>query len=237
MTRATATRRGGGGGGWWSGSAARELLLRLGGAGLDGGLVVDLGCGTGILAAEVAAAGYAVLGIDLSDDMLAIARRRAPRARFERGSVHDAELPPCVAVTAIGEVVNYAADDRAGRGAAAALFARVASALAPGGVLLFDASAPGRASGRVWTAGEDWVICAERTATADTLTREIIAFRREGDAWRRSDERHVLRLLREEDVLADLAAAGFADAAALDAYADVALPPGQVAYAAARPRR
>jgi hypothetical protein len=135
--------------------------------------------------------------------------------------------------------VNYAADPRAGLDATAALLRRIAAALVPGGVLLLDASAPGRPAGRGWTAGEDWLICVERTTAGATLTRTIVAFERAGAAWRRGDERHVLHLLEEADVLAALAASGLQRAARLDGYGGEPLPEGQLAYVAygARPRR
>lgn len=46
--------------------------------------VVDLGCGTGITTRQLAARGYAVVGIDPNEEMLAIARRRGPE-RYVRG--------------------------------------------------------------------------------------------------------------------------------------------------------
>ncbi len=67
-------------------NAAPELLAVLRQRGLTGGLVVDLGCGSGLWAEELTAAGYDVLGVDISPAMIEIARRRAPRARFEVGS-------------------------------------------------------------------------------------------------------------------------------------------------------
>jgi trans-aconitate 2-methyltransferase len=60
--------------------AAPFLLERLQEAGLDGGLVVDLGCGSGVWAAELLDAGYDVLGIDVSQAMIALAHRAVPRA-------------------------------------------------------------------------------------------------------------------------------------------------------------
>lgn len=49
-----------------------------------GGRVLDLGCGTGLLAARLAAAGCSVTGLDFSDEMLAEARRRAGGAEFRQ---------------------------------------------------------------------------------------------------------------------------------------------------------
>src|SRR5438477_183685 len=48
--------------------------------------VLDVGCGTGNLAAALAARGARVWGVDPSPEMLAIARRKAPRgAGFREG--------------------------------------------------------------------------------------------------------------------------------------------------------
>src|SRR5262245_60128461 len=93
-------------------AASRDLVRRLHQNGFQNGPVVDLGCGSGILAGHLADAGYDVLGIDSSDAMIRIARRRAPRARFLVQSFLTAKLPRCVAVTSIGEPFNYLLDER-----------------------------------------------------------------------------------------------------------------------------
>src|SRR5215216_4067526 len=45
--------------------------------------IVDLGCGTGGLTAQIAAAGAEVIGIDASPAMIARARESYPELRFE----------------------------------------------------------------------------------------------------------------------------------------------------------
>src|ERR1700690_2188618 len=45
--------------------------------------ILDLGCGTGHLTAEIAAVGALTVGIDQSADMIAQARRQFPGLRFE----------------------------------------------------------------------------------------------------------------------------------------------------------
>src|SRR3954452_12393910 len=82
--------------------AARDLLSLLDDAGLRSGTVVDLGCGSGILARIVSAAGFKALGVDISPAMIELARKTIPEATFHVGPLLDVELPPAVAVTATG---------------------------------------------------------------------------------------------------------------------------------------
>src|SRR5205823_390225 len=81
---------------------APELLKIFRRHGITKGLVVDLGCGSGIWAAELIRAGYDVLGVDISESMIRLARKKAPQAKFVRSSFLDVPLPPCDAVTSLG---------------------------------------------------------------------------------------------------------------------------------------
>jgi SAM-dependent methyltransferase len=218
--------------------AAPELVRRLHAAGIEAGLVVDLGCGSGVTARALLDAGFDVLGVDLSADLLEIGRRRAPEARFVQASLVDADLPPCVAVTAISEVVNYAADPRAGRPQLAALMRRAHDALRPGGLLLFDALAPEHepAARRMWSEGEDWVVLSELTddPAPRSRTRRVVVFRSAPGrtTWQRTEERHALRLYDRDETVADLRAAGFTAVEAVEAWGELRLRPGHIAYAA-----
>jgi SAM-dependent methyltransferase len=216
--------------------AAPGLLALLRAAGVHDGLVVDLGCGSGIWAAALLHAGYDVLGIDQSTALLQIARRRAPGATFVQGSLFETALPPCAAITSIGECATYGTDPHAGRAAFTALLARVREALAPGGLLVFDVVTPERPARRSWNEGADWVICVDGRADreAGTYSRAMTVFRRgpDGDRWRRSDEVHDVWLYDPADVLADLRDAGF-DARTLDGYGErVRFAPGHAGFAA-----
>jgi len=221
-------------------NAAELLLQTLAAEGIGEGLVVDLGCGTGILAEAVANAGYDVLGIDLSPVMIEMARRRVPEGRFRCESLLAAELPPSIAVVAVGECFNYRFDARNSRAELRALFGRVHDALKPGGVLLFDAAGPGRGAGeeplKTHVDGGDWALLMNAVEDREMrrVTRCITSFRRVGNLFRRDDECHELDLLPPDELVADLEAAGFATQL-LDTYAGHAMPPGLTGFLA-RPR-
>lgn len=51
--------------------------------------ILDVGCGNGYIASQLAAVGHDVIGIDASDDGIAIASKAHPNVRFE---VHSALL-------------------------------------------------------------------------------------------------------------------------------------------------
>ncbi len=51
------------------------------------GQLLDLGCGTGRLCAHLGPRGLACIGVDLSDDMLEIARQKVPAANFLKANI------------------------------------------------------------------------------------------------------------------------------------------------------
>lgn len=202
-------------------AAADHLLGLLSEAGLTAGTVIDLGCGSGILAERLIDAGYDVAGVDVSEAMVALARERAPGARVEVGDAHTLPLPDeVVAVTAVGEVLGY---DGPAPGALEALARRAAASLVPGGVLLMDLAGPGRhgpdVTAQRFHRHRDWCLGMTATESVDgsSLVREITIFWPDGDGWRRVDERHDLRLFSPAVVLAALGAAGL-EVAVLDSY-------------------
>ena len=216
-------------------AAATEVLWHLGDD-AAGARVLDIGCGAGAMAAPLVAAGVKVWGADISPALVEIARQRVPGAEFVLGSMHDLDLPQAEVVCAIGEVINYLADPRAGVATLAAFFRRVAKALKPGGLLLFDAAASGRiaAGARSFTEAEGWAVGTTSEEADGVLTRRITTFRRvERDTWRRALEIHRLALLSPETVLEKLDAAGF-DARAGDRYGAFPLPAGLIAYRAVK---
>ena len=55
--------------------------------------IVDVGCGNGYVAAQVAARGHTVSAVDVSSDGIAIARASFPSVSYYEGSVYDDDLP------------------------------------------------------------------------------------------------------------------------------------------------
>jgi SAM-dependent methyltransferase len=201
------------------------------------GLVIDAGCGSGVFARELTDKGYDVLGIDISPAMIRLARRHAPRAKFLTRSFLKADLPPCDAVTAIGECVNYAFDRESGKKALIRFFRQVYLSLRPGGVFIFDMVEPGvtgpTAEQRKYVEGPDWAILLEvlEDRKRRLLTRRITSFRRTGKLYRRAEEVHRLHLYPHADLLRELNRAGF-EARTLDGYGRFRLAPAHAVFLA-----
>jgi SAM-dependent methyltransferase len=223
--------------------AARTLTGMLAGRGLTGGTVVDLGCGSGILARVLSDLGYDVRGFDISPAMIHLAERTAPGATFTVGSLLDVAFPDAVAITAIGEALNYATDERAGFTSVEDVARRAFAALAPGGIFLFDVATPGRNLGlevreRVHV-NDDWVLVLHATEHGNRLDRRITIFSRGSDGrYDRTDEHHVVRLFDPDRLGTTLATIGFA-VETLPSYgpdrSDSTPPMGWTVFVAAKP--
>ncbi len=201
------------------------------------GLVVDLGCVSGLSALELTKAHYQVLGVDLSESMLAIARTRVPSAEFRVGSLFKIHIPPCNAVLSISECLNYLFDSNNNCQTLTHLFERIYNALAPGGVFVFDIAEPGQVieGSRVksFTEGKDWIVLVEKEEDQEQsiLSRRIITLRKVGEHYRRDDELHHLRLYQAADITEQLKQVGFT-VESMRGYGDYKLPQAHVAFVA-----
>jgi SAM-dependent methyltransferase len=220
--------------------SAPGVLELLHAARLDGGRVVDLGSGSGIWAAALLHAGYAVTGLDPSSAMLALARQVAPGARFVRASAYDFDFPACDAVTALGEVLSYLPPGAKTAPALPRLFRRIADALRPGGLLVFDLIVSEKRRQmiyRTWRSGGDWAIVADviEQPARRRLVREITTFRRVGARYRRSHETHVVRTCSRAAIERMLRQAGFS-VQVLRRYGAARLAPRRLAFVARKTR-
>ncbi len=193
---------------------APHLLRILRRAGIRGGRIVEVGCGSGRLARHLTERGYQVHGSDVSPAMVRLARRHAPRARFTVASLADVKIPRCDAVVGLGEVVTYV---RGGLPLLSRFFARVHAALAPGGLFVFDfmESATGRTFATKRREGDGWSLAAsaDYDRALRALTRRMTIVRRVGGRTRRSRETHRVHIYTRREIRTALARAGFRDVA------------------------
>jgi SAM-dependent methyltransferase len=103
-------------------------LVRTAGA----GPVADLGCGPGRVTAHLHALGLPVFGVDLSPQMVALARRSFPDLRFDEGSMTALDLPD----GALGGIVAWYSTIHIPRERLPEVFAEFHRMLAPGGHVL-----------------------------------------------------------------------------------------------------
>lgn len=59
-----------------------------------GGKILDAGCGPGVDVAYIASKGFDVIGIDLSEKMLEIAKRKNPRIYFQKADIRKLNFKP-----------------------------------------------------------------------------------------------------------------------------------------------
>lgn len=203
-----------------------------------GGIVLELGCGTGALTRHLIEAGHRVLATDASPAMLELAREAVAGAEdFRLLSLPDDPLPEADAVVSVGHVLSYLPDEAS---LEAGLVA-TAKALRPGGIFaidLLDLSygdelAGDETRGRV---GDDWAVVVKLSRPEDRIfVREITTFvLGEDGAWRRDDERHENILVDTARIPAFLATHGL-DTRVAESFGEEELPPGLVAIVGSRP--
>jgi len=189
---------------------------------------------------ELLDAAYSVFGIDISEAMIELARRRAPEAEFRVGSLFEVEIPPCAAVTAVSEVLNYLFDPENEERGLGRLFLHVYEALAPGGVFVFDVLGPGQVprgvKARGFGVGEDWAVLSEREEDVrrGTMERRIVSFRKVGEHYRRDEEVHRVRLYDPSELSAELERVGFR-VRTMRSYGALQLSEGHAAFVARKP--
>lgn len=100
-----------------------------------GGSVVEIGCGTGHLAARFSQTGFRYIGLDLSADMLALARRKHPNGIFVEADMRHFDLTePANVMIMTGRTISYLPTNRDLRDC----FASVRRNLQAGGLFCFD---------------------------------------------------------------------------------------------------
>lgn len=116
-----------------------KLKLYLKEHGLTDGRICELGCGTGIMTEKFAKAGYQMIGLDKSVDMLALAKQKQEETKSDilylNQDMTEMELDkPVDACISVCDSMNYLLQEEE----MSALFERVKKYLTPGGLFIFD---------------------------------------------------------------------------------------------------
>ncbi len=181
-------------------------------------IVLDLACGTGKLAYELALRGYDMIGVDGSAEMLSEAaeRRVSPQnPLYLMQDMRDFELYGSVGATvSCLDSINYLTEE----GDIERCFANVANYLDHGGIFLFDVSSPYRFThvfsdnAYVLEDGEGEVYCgwqnrfSKKTGKCDFLL--TVFERREDGSYDRFDEVQTERMYERDRLCSALSGAG-----------------------------
>ncbi len=176
----------------------------------------DLACGTGSVARILAEKGLQVIGVDLSEEMLTVARQKAEgdehapwficqslqRLHLYRG----VDLAVC-ALDSMNYITNPQDCARA--------IQRIYRALNPGGIFIFDVNTPEKLramDGQVFLDEDEDVYCVWR-GEFDEETRicsyGMDLFQRRGALWERSFEEHLEYAYSRDELVGYLKDAGF----------------------------
>lgn len=192
----------------------------------DGAGILDLCCGTGQLAAELAARGFNVTGVDVSASMLDFARHRSPEVEFIQQDVREpiaaADFDAVVCLfDSINHFLNLAEVE--------AVFSTARTALKPGGFFLFDVNSD-LAFREHWeeyySIVEPEEVCVLSGLYDEKYQRayyDLTMFRLTDGAWVRSDTRIEERCYEPQELEAALKNAGFEQIHTYSADSDLEL--------------
>jgi SAM-dependent methyltransferase len=193
------------------------------------GLVVELGCGSGLLTRYLIDAGHRVVATDASPAMLALARETVPDAdEVVQLVLPDDPIPDCDAIVSVGHPFSYLPDEHSIERA----FIAAAKALRPAGILAVDIcdlewGKVRRDAPNLGRVTEDWALITEFSMPSpDRFVRQMATFvRSEDGSWRRDDERHD-NVLVDTSLLPGLLASHGVDATAAPSFGGESLPIG-----------
>ena len=183
--------------------------------GLESGLVLDLACGTGTLTLALSDRGYEMLGADLSEDMLSVARQKngAEKILFLNQPMDEFELYGTVdAIVCVLDSINYLTDKEA----LFKTFRLCANYLNPGGLLIFDVNSEYKFNfilgNQTYTYETDDIFYSwENEFDPDSRLCDLyLTFfcLEDSGLYRRIDEMHTQRAYSHEELTEALSAAG-----------------------------
>ncbi len=199
---------------------------------VPGERMLELACGTGTVAIALAQAGWQVVGVDGSAQMLAHARAKEggdlPNLTWMQQDMRVVHLPERVHMaTCLYDSLNYMLVSQD----LAAVFRRVYEALLPGGAFFFDMNTA-YAFVSFWdgdtyfTDDDDLAVVmeSEYDDLRQRTTVHVTCFQREGELYRKLTETHTEQAYPPEQVATLLADVGFRVEASYECF--TFLPPG-----------
>ncbi len=181
----------------------------------NSGLIVELGCGSGIIAKKIIELGYIYYGIDYSSEMINLAKKKVPNANFKVGSFYSENIPKCIAVLSIGECLNYKFDTQMNNNVLKNLFKKVYNSLEENGVFIFDFLEENQIKDAVieksFVEGKNWTVLVEKKEDKikNEMERKIITFYKHKSSYEKVIETHVVKLYNSKKIISMLKEIGF----------------------------
>ena len=178
--------------------------------------VLDLACGTGTLTLALAQHGYTMMGLDISPQMLALARKKTAAAGATvpymcQDIGHAYDVAPVEAIICFYGGFNFLSSTSALQQA----FQQAYETLRPGGLLLFDQFTPARMR-QVFNGtqaadfGEFYAITRSTTQGAQQIHHTVTYFMQEENGrYRRAEEQHEINIYPFTQLRRLLDAVGF----------------------------
>lgn len=194
--------------------------------------VADLGCGTGEITIQLANKGYTMIGIDYSEEMLAIAQQKASVQKASIQWLHQ-DLKQMEGLTELDcaisycDVMNYITEEEE----LLNVFSRVATSLKNNGLFIFDAHSIDYAKNGLMnqtfadvTDESSYIwFCMEGDRPGE-MYHDLTFFQASGDLYERLEEVHHQRTLPTSDYVNLLERAGFFN---IKIYADFSVNASQ----------
>lgn len=192
--------------------------------------LLDLGCGSGIVAAALSSDCRSIHGIDLSPEMIAKCRERVPHGTFHAGDILTVDLPETDVTVMAGEILSYAMSGEDRTPDDLERFLRtVYDRTRPGGLFLFDVLGPHEYAGKFIHEHPEYTIFSHVSMDNDIVTRTITSFLRRGTLFEKSVEIHRMRVFDSEELTELLARIGW-NVRPMTHYAGMEVFSGRLAF-------
>ena len=194
--------------------------------GINDGLVLDLGCGTGKITRFLSKKGYDMIGVDLSEEMLEVAGRQDTEGiLYLQQDMREFELYGTVgAVVSVCDSVNYLLEEAD----LLTVFSLVNNYLDPGGIFIFDLNTIYKyenvlGESTIAEDREESSFIWENYYDQETMVNEYdlaLFIRMEDDLYRKYVETHYQKAYSLDTVIMALKEAGMDFVAAYDAFTE-----------------